>query len=72
MPLYANYREFLIDLVSSKELKAVGEDWYAWWMEKSFERRVKLESDGNSKKERLFYSSITDLELRSWLDVRGA
>ena len=71
MPLYSNYKEFLTDLIGSKELKSSGEDWYVWWREKSFERRGKLESDGNSQKERLFYSSITDLELRSWLDVRG-
>ena len=71
MPLYSNYKEFLTDLITSAELKSTGKDWYMWWREKSLVRREKLESNGNFQQERLFYSSITDLELGSWLDVRG-
>ena len=71
MPLYSNYKEFLTDLITPAELKSTGEDWYAWWREKSLIRKEKLESNGNLQQERLFYSSITDLELGSWLDVRG-
>ena len=71
MPLYSNYKEFLTDLITPAELKSTGEDWYAWWREKSVTRKEKLESNGNLQQERLFYSSITDLELGSWLDVRG-
>ena len=71
MPLYSNYREFLTDFISSEELKPLEEDWCSWWREKSLERRDKLEAAGNTRSDTLFYSSITDLELNSWLDVRG-
>ena len=70
-PLYSNYREFLTDKVSEKELQPLQLDWESWWIKKSTDRLKKVTAENKLQKEILFHESITESEIENWLSVRG-
>ena len=71
MPIYENYREFLTDHIGPDELKPSQKDSLNWWCKKAMDRKRRLEKGGEIRNEALFYNLISDLELDSWLAVRG-
>ena len=69
--MYSNYREFLTDKVSEKELQPLQLDWESWWIKKSTDRLKKVTAENKLQKEILFHESITESEIENWLSVRG-